>query len=163
MNADDIIRKLNLQPHPREKGYFVETHRSSEKTGGVGVPARYNGARPHSTAIYFLLNEGGFSEMHRLHSDEVFHFYLGAPAEMLLLFENGEGKILRFGNNLELDEVPQIVVPRNTWQGMRPLGDFALFGCTVSPGFDYADYQSGNREQLIRQYPAYAELITKLT
>jgi uncharacterized protein len=163
MNADDIIRKLRMQPHPKEKGYFVETHRSSEKIGWEGLPSRYNGGRHHSTAIYFLLKKGGFSEMHRLQSDEVFHFYLGSPAEMLLLFESGDGKVLRFGNNLELDEAPQIVVPRNTWQGMKTLGEFTLFGCTVSPGFDYADYQSGNRQTLIREYPAFADRIRELT
>jgi len=157
MTAEEIIRKLKLQPHPREEGFFLETYRCSDK-----IPC-YDGERSHSTAIVFLLTAAGFSEMHRLRSDEIFHFYLGSPAEMLLLDSGGEGRVLRLGSDLTGGESPQIVVPRGTWQGMRTTGDLTLFGCTVSPGFDYSDYETGNRDELIRQYPAFADLIRQLT
>ena len=159
MNCDELIRLLNLQPHPRENGFFRETYRSDESTSA----GRYGGARSRSTAIYFLLKAGGFSEMHRLQSDEIFHFYLGAPAELLLLKNDGQGEIIPIGNQIEAGERPQVVVPRSCWQGMRSTGEYTLLGTTVAPGFEYADYESGSREELIRQYPQFAELIRKLT
>jgi hypothetical protein len=153
MTADEIIRLLGLHPHPKEDGFFVETYRAKENCNGHSL----------CTAIYFLLKTGGFSEIHRLRADEIFHFYLGSPAEMLLLYSNGEGKILRLGNNLEKAENPQIIVPRGVWQGCRTTGDFTLFGCTVAPGFEYADYESANREDLIREFPGFADQIRMLT
>ena len=101
--------------------------------------------------------------MHRLQSDEVFHFYTGAPAELLLLKNDGEGDIIHIGAGIERGEVPQVVVPRGCWQGMRTTGDFTLLGTTVAPGFEYSDYESGNRGELIGKYPAFADLIRKLT
>jgi predicted cupin superfamily sugar epimerase len=160
MTADELIHILKLQPHPRENGFFRETYRSDEI---ILAPSKYSTPRSYSTAIYFLLKSGGFSEMHRLQSDEIFHFYFGAPVEMLLLKSSGEGEIIHIGNRLELGETPQVVVPRGCWQGMRSTGDFTLLGTTVAPGFDYSDYESGNREELISQYPAFADLIRKLT
>jgi len=164
MTADDIIRALKLQPHPKENGYFVESYRSAEKISWEGLPPRYDGFRVHSTAIYFLLKAGAFSEMHRLRSDEIFHFYLGSPVEMLLLDEmNGGGKILTLGTNLEAGEVPQIVVPRDCWQGLRSLGEFSLLGTTVAPGFEYTDYETGKREELAGKFPAFEKQICALT
>ena len=163
MNADEIIRLLNLQPHPREAGFFVETHRSADRVAWEALPATYDGTRCFSTAIYFLLKGEGFSEMHRLRSDEIFHFYKGVPVEILLLFPDGSGKILRLGNDLEAGEVPQIIVPRNVWQGMIPLGGYTLLGSTVSPGFEYSDYESGQRENLMREYPQWSEAIARRT
>ena len=159
MTAEEVIRALRLQPHPREKGFYRETYRSDESI----APLRYQEPRSFSTAIYFLLKANGFSEMHRLHSDEIFHFYAGSPAEMLLLKGDGEGEIIRIGNRLELGEFPQVVVPRNCWQGMRTTGDFTLLGCTVAPGFEYSDYETGIREELVQKYPTFADLIRKLT
>lgn len=163
MTAEEIIRILKLQPHPKEDGFFVETYRCSETIAWEALPSRYGGTRAYSTAIYFLLKAGGFSEMHRLRSDEVFHFYAGSPAEILLLDAEGNGKTKRLGNRLEVGELPQIVVPAMCWQGMRSTGEFSLLGTTVAPGFEYVDYQSGNREELISQYPAFADLIRALT
>jgi uncharacterized protein len=164
MNADDVIRTLKLQPHPKEDGYFVESYRSAEKISWEGLPPRYDGFRVHSTAIYFLLKAGAFSEMHRLRSDEIFHFYMGAPAEMLLLDEiNGAGKILKLGTNLETREMPQIVVPKNCWQGLRSSGEFSLLGTTVAPGFEYTDYESGDCEYLVRKFPLFEKQIRALT
>ena len=146
MKAQDIINLLQLKPHPKEKGYFVETYRSR-----------------FSTAIYFLLTSDGFSEMHRLKSDEIFHFYAGDPAELLLLKPDGTGELLRFGNSIDKGERPQIMIPAGSWQGMRTIGEYTLFGCTVSPGFEYADYEKGSRKELINRYPEFVEKITQLT
>jgi predicted cupin superfamily sugar epimerase len=163
MNAAELIEILHLQPHPREKGFYVETYRSKDLISWDALPGRYEGTRCLSTAIYFMLVDGGFSELHRLKSDEIFHFYLGAPAEMLLLHSNDEGEILRLGNNIQSGEEPQIVVPAGAWQGMRTTGDYSLFGCTVSPGFEYLDYESGKRDELVQQYPEFRDWILQLT
>ena len=163
MTAEEVIRLLKLQPHPKERGYFVETYRSADKVSWESLSGRYEGTRVYSTAIFFLLKKGSFSEMHRLRSDEIFHFYLGSPAEILLLHPDGNGVLERLGNNLEAEESPQIVVPRGTWQGIRTTGDFTLMGTTVAPGFEYSDYESGNREELVAKYPQFAYLIGQLT
>jgi predicted cupin superfamily sugar epimerase len=163
MTADDLIRILKLQPHPTEGGFYVETYRSNEIIPGAATPLRYNAPRCYSTAIYFLLKAGAFSEMHRLQSDEIFHFYMGEAAEMLLLKSDGQGEIVHIGNRLDKGETPQMIVPRGCWQGMRCTGEFTLLGTTVAPGFEYADYESGNRAELIRQFPAFADLICTLT
>lgn len=163
MTADEVIRLLKLQPHPRERGFFVESYRSADRVSWESLSGRYEGTRVYSTAIYFLLKKGSFSEMHRLRSDEIFHFYLGAPAEILLLHPDKTGEVARLGNNLEEKERPQIVVPRGTWQGIRTTGDFTLMGTTVAPGFEYSDYESGNRTELIALYPQFATLIRELT
>ena len=163
MTADEIIDLLQLKPHPKEDGFFVETYRSAESFSWESLPARYNGARNHSTGIYFLLKAGGFSEMHRLRSDEIFHFYSGAPADLLLLFPDGDGSLLRIGADLQAGERPQVVVPRGCWQGLRTTGEFTLLGTTVAPGFDYSDYESGKRDELTSQYPKFAMLIQQFT
>ena len=161
--AEEIIRELNLQPHPREDGFFVETYRAKARVSWEALSGRYDGTRCLSTAIYFLLTDRGFSEMHRLRSDEIFHYYAGAPAEMLQLHPDGSGKLLLLGNDFAAGHRPQILVPANVWQGTRTMGEYTLFGCTVAPGFEYSDYQSGQREKLQASYPQYAEKIRSLT
>jgi predicted cupin superfamily sugar epimerase len=112
-----------------------------------------------------MLTPDTFSEMHRLKSDEIFHFYLGDPVEMLHLKPDGEGEVVTIGADLTAAMRPQIVVPRDVWQGSRlaPGGRFALLGCSVAPGFDYADFETGNRADLSKKYPPYADLIAPLT
>lgn len=163
MNAQEIIKFLRLQPHPKEGGFFRETYRSVDSLSSL--PIRYRGNRSASTAIYYLLTPDTFSAMHRLASDEVFHFYMGNPVEMLQLFPDGHGKIVSLGADLEAGQSPQIMVPAGVWQGSRlaPGGSFALMGTTVAPGFDFADYESGEREKLIEQYPEFTEMIRGLT
>jgi predicted cupin superfamily sugar epimerase len=163
MTAAEIIQILQLQPHPKEKGYYLETYRSEEIISGTSLPHRYGAERSCSTAIYFLLEANGFSEMHRLKSDEIFHFYLGAPIELLLLKPDGEGKIIHLGNELEGGHLPQIVIPHDCWQGMRTTGEFSLIGCTVAPGFAFSDYESGRREDLVQKYPNFRDWIVKFT
>lgn len=175
MNAEEIKARLGLRPHPREGGWFAETWRAEETMAGEALPERYGagvgpGAEPDlkraaGTAIYYLLEPGNFSEMHRLRSDEVFHFYLGDPVEMLQLWPDGSGRRVVLGTDLAAGMVPQRVVPQGVWQGSRLVegGRFALLGCTVSPGFDYADYESGARAELARGWGEWREMIEALT
>lgn len=164
MSADEIIRLLQLQPHPVEGGYFRETYRSVAQLPASALPA-HNAERSVSTAIYYLLKPGHVSELHVLPGDEVFHFYLGEPVRMLQLWPDGSGKEVILGTNIIAGEVPQLVVPGGVWQGTRLVGDsgFALLGCTVAPGFDYADYRSAIRAELVEKWPAFAEQIEGLT
>lgn len=165
MTADEIKKLLHLEPHPREGGYFVQTWRSEETIPHRELPARYTGLRQAGTAIYYLLEPGTFSEMHHLQSDEIFHFYYGDPVEMLQLAPDGTGRTIILNNTLAPGTTPQLIVPKGTWQGTRllPGGKVALLGCTVSPGFEYEDYEEGKREALQQEYPQYAKLIATLT
>jgi predicted cupin superfamily sugar epimerase len=165
MTAQEIIRQLNLQKHPKEGGYFRETYRSPLSTPREQLPPAYSGPRSFSTAIYYLITPDSFSAMHCLPGEEIFHHYLGDPVEMLLLHADGRSEIVTMGKDLSRGHVPQVVVPASTWQGSRLIegGSFALLGCTMSPGFDYADYQHGSREELMRRYPSQAQLIGALT
>jgi len=112
LTADQIITLLNLKPHPEEGGYFVETYRSSETISEKALPSHYKGARPFGTAIYYLLTPETFSSIHRLQSDEIFHFYLGDPIEMPQLFPDGSGKVLILGSDILNGMQPQVFVPR---------------------------------------------------
>jgi predicted cupin superfamily sugar epimerase len=165
MRAEEIRQRLGLEKHPREGGYFVQTWKAEEEIPHAALPARYRGLRAAGTAIYYLLEPSTFSEMHRLVSDEVFHFYLGDPVEMLQLWPDGSGRVVILGTDLAAGMLPQVVVPKNVWQGsrLRPGGNVALLGCTVSPGFEYEDYETGKRAELVAEYPNCAELITQLT
>ena len=165
MNAEQLIAAPGLQPHPDEGGYFVETYRSSLRVTRDALPAQYQDSHAFSTAIYYLLTPDSISAMHRVRSDEVFHFYLGDPVEQLQLFPNGLGKVVTFGPDILSGQRPQVVVPAGVWQGAHlvPGGAFALFGCTVSPGFEYADYEHGSRRLLCGEYPEFSELISILS
>jgi predicted cupin superfamily sugar epimerase len=165
LTAKDVIALLGLEPHPTEGGYFLETYRSAEIIQPEALPDRYAGGRLASTAIYYLLTAETFSEMHRLKSDEVFHFYLGDPVEMLQLWPDGSGRVVTLGADIAGGMMPQLVVPHGVWQGARLAsgGSFALLGTTVAPGFDYADYESGDRDELMDAYPKFCDLIFALT
>ena len=165
MNPDKLKALLNLTPLSIEGGHFSETYRSVEVIPQESLPVRYSGARAFGTCIYYLLEPGTFSEIHRVASDEIFHFYLGDPVEMLQLWPGGSGKRVLIGTDIERGMAPQVVVPHGVWQGARLAagGKFALLGCTVSPGFEYADYERGSRQQLCEVYPAYRDMIRALT
>jgi predicted cupin superfamily sugar epimerase len=165
LTADKIISLLNLKPHQMEGGYFAETYRSGEILSRENLPGRYSGPRVLSTAIYYLLTSETFSEMHMLKSDEIFHFYIGDPVEMLRLNPDGSGGRIVMGSNILSGHRLQETVPAGVWQGTRLIegGRFALLGTTVSPGFDYSDYETGVRDELIRMYPAFNKMIMKLT
>ena len=159
MTADQIKKLLNLDPHPVEGGYFRRTFTSS---ANVDLP---RGARAQSTAIYYLLEAGGFSELHLLDSDEMFHFYFGDPVEMLQLYPDGRSAVFTLGQDLLAGQLVQLLVPAGIWQGTRMIGDgaFALLGCTVVPGFNYADYHNAGYEELAAKWPDQMERIRALT
>lgn len=159
MTAEEIKKLLALEPHPREGGSFRQTYVSAQRC------AAPQGERSAGTAIYYLLETGTFSEMHVLDSDEIFHFYYGDPVEMLQLFPEGESKVVRMGSDLAAGEQVQVVVPAGVWQGTRLMGEgtVALLGCTVTPGFDYADYGSAPYEKLAARWPKEKERIRELT
>jgi predicted cupin superfamily sugar epimerase len=159
MTAAEIKELLKLSPHPIEGGHFRRTY-----TSGVEVETPH-GARAAGSAIYYLLEAGTFSEMHMLRSDEMFHFYLGDPVEMLQLFPDGRSAIFRLGKDLLGGEQVQVVVPAGVWQGTKLIGDgkVALLGCTVTPGFNYADYRNARSTDLVGKWPAEAERIRGLT
>ena len=166
MTADEVKKILGLQPHPREGGWFVRTWESEEFVAASCFDdGRYDGARRTSTAIYYLLEPGTFSEMHLLQSDEMFHHYMGGAVEMLQLFEDGSRAVVVIGTDLEAGQRPQVVVKRGVWQGSRLLKPegFALLGCTVSPGFEFVDYAAVGRKELVEKWPGEAERIGKLT
>lgn len=158
MTSDEIKRMLNLKPHP-EGGFYRQTYISDERIGLA------RGARALGTAIYYLLEPGTFSEMHMIASDEVFHFYLGDPVEMLQLHPDGGSALFTLGQDLQAGQHVQLLVPAGVWQGTRLVegGKVALLGCTVSPGFDFDDYRSGSYAELAEKWPAEAERIRGLT
>ncbi len=159
MTADAIKTLLGLKPHPVEGGWFRRTY-----TAGATVELA-RGVRARSTAIYYLLEPGTFSEMHVLDSDEMFHFYLGDPVEMLQLHPDGRSAVVTLGPNLADGHHVQLVVPAGVWQGARLIGDgqVALLGCTVTPGFDFADYRGESYAELVARWPMEAERIRALT
>jgi len=164
MDVDFIIEHLGLEPHP-EGGYYRETYRCDERIPPRGLPSRYSTGKSFGTAILYLLTSDTVSVLHRLKSDEVFHFYLGDPVSMLLLYPDGRGEEVVLGNDMEKGQYPQRVVPRHTWQGMMLVdgGSFALMGTTVAPGFDFEDFEIGDGEELARKYPRFEGIIARLT
>lgn len=159
MTGEEIKSLLRLEPHPVEGGWYRRTYTCA------GAVELARGVRAVGTAIYYLLEEGTFSEMHVLASDEIFHFYLGDPVEMLQLLPDGGSAVFTLGPDLQAGQRVQLVVPAGVWQGTRLVegGKVALLGCTVTPGFDFADYQSGSYAELSAKWPAEAERIRKLT
>ncbi len=164
-SAAELIALLNLQPHPREGGFFRETYRSGHRLPAPALPGHYGAERSVSTAIYYLLTPGTCSALHRLATDEIFHFYFGGPVRMLQLHPDGQGREVILGPDPTRGQEPQVIVPAGVWQGslLEPGAEFALLGCTVAPGFEYADYQGGDRTELTARYPAFADLIRRLT
>jgi predicted cupin superfamily sugar epimerase len=166
MTANEVKKILGLAPHPCEGGYYIRTYESGEMLPAEAfADGRYTGPRHTATAIYYLLEPGTFSEMHCLKSDEMFHFYAGDAVEMLQLHADGRGSTVIIGNRLGEGERPQVVVPRGVWQGSRLAdgGAWALLGCTVSPGFEFADYRTATREELCARWPGFERQICLLT
>ncbi len=165
VTADQLIRHLDLRPLDREGGYFRRTYLADEES--AARPDRAGGRRALGTAIFFLLTSesGCFSALHRLASDEIYHFYLGDPVELSLLFPEGHSQEIVLGPDVLHGHHVQFVVPRGVWQGSRlvPGGSFALLGTTMTPGFDWRDYEDGDREQLVADYPDDTETIRRLT
>jgi len=165
LKPEEIIKELKLQPLPEEGGFYVETYKSSVELPADIVSPPYDGTRPASTAIYYLLTPDTFSALHRLPSDEIFHFYLGDPIELLELGKDGRGRMLRLGHDIFGNMKLQHVVKGGTWQGSKLIsgGSFALLGVTVAPGFSFNDYEAGRRNRLVELYPDFEKLISELT
>lgn len=158
MSADveRLVRTLGLAPHP-EGGFYVETQRSPLK-----VKTPY-GERAAFTSIYFLLAEGTMSALHRVKSDETWHWYDGSPLELTMLEDSGKFETHVLGRDIVAGHRPQLTVRGGLWQAAVPLGGWALCGCTVSPGFEFEDFELPTRADLQRRFPAMLELINKLT
>lgn len=165
MTAEEVKQLLQLEPLPFEGGCFRETYRSRWQVSAEYLPDGVRGSRSIGTAIYYMITAESFSALHRLPGTEVFHFYAGDPVLMLQLLPDGTSQTVTLGPDLAHAQQPQVVVRGHVWQGCRlaPGGKWALLGTTMSPGFDRADYESGQREQLIAQYPGAAERIREYT
>jgi hypothetical protein len=155
-----LIEMLDLVPHP-ERGYYCESYRASAR-----VDARsHGGERAASTAIYFLITaDQPVTSLHRLKSDEVFHLYEGGPLDILRLYANGRWDAARLGLDLEAGERPQIVVPAGTWFGTELVGraSHCLVGCTVAPGFEFADFELAEGPELEARYPDASDRIRRM-
>lgn len=171
LTAEKLIGLLNLEPLQNEGGFFRETWRSVETIPESGLPERYNDKKSVGTAIYYLLTRDTKSKIHRLPTDEIWHFYLGDPVELLLLFPDGRSEIITLGQKIDEGELVQAVIPEGTWFGARlkPMDsvqnqyakrfEFALMGTTMAPGFDFTDFESGNIDILLRRYKDRADII----
>jgi uncharacterized protein len=168
---EDIIQRLisflDLQPLPREGGLFRESYRSAERIAQKALPRRYSGQRSFGAAIYYLLKDepDSFSAIHRLQTDEIYHFYLGDPVELLLLYPDGNGQVVILGSDIFSRQQVQLVVPCGVWQASRVQkgGRYALLGTTTAPGYEELDFEAGSRSNLQQQYPAWSEWIEQLT
>jgi predicted cupin superfamily sugar epimerase len=165
VTAEQIIEFFGMQPLPAEGGFYVETYRAQEKIGSNTLPARYTGPRHFGTAILYLLTPETFSALHRVQSDEVFHFYLGDPVTMVQLHGDRTSEVITLGRDILDGQRIQVTVPKDTWQGcfLSEGGKFALMGTTVAPGFEFADFEPANREELLEQYGDRREIIFRLT
>ena len=161
--ACKYIEKLQLKAHP-EGGYYKEVFRAGEIILADHLPQRYKTARNYTTSIYFLLEGKQVSNFHRLKSDEQWHFYDGSSIVIYVIEEGGNLNKILLGRNIEKGESLQTVIKHNSWFGAELLDktSFALIGCTVSPGFDYNDFELGKRTMLLNEYPNYEYIITKL-
>jgi predicted cupin superfamily sugar epimerase len=161
MNAKEIIEFLHLTPLPIEGGLFSQTYKAKESIPQKALPPRYHCDRSFGTAIYYLHQPGTFSAIHRLLTDEVYHFYLGDPMEMLLLFPDGSSQVVILGQEILAGQFVQFVVPAGVWQGSHLLQpkDWALLGTTMAPGYEQDDFELGYRKELLSLYPEQKYLI----
>jgi predicted cupin superfamily sugar epimerase len=161
-DAAFYIQHLQLQPHP-EGGYYKETYRSEGFISGDFLKD-FTGSRNYSTAIYYLLQQGDFSAFHKIKSDECWHHYAGDTLLIHVLYNNEKYECIRLGSAIDKDEVLQFVVPANTWFAAECAKEsaFGLTGCTVAPGFDFADFEMADKENLLAAFPLQQELIARL-
>jgi predicted cupin superfamily sugar epimerase len=168
MNAQTLIDILHLKPLPLEGGMHCQTYRSTDILSTNNLPDRYPAEeKPICTAIYYLLTDepDSFSAFHTLPTDEIFHFYLGDPLEVNLLYPGGETRKITLGHDIEQGQYVQFVVPRGVWQGSQvaPGGKYSLIGTTMSPGWSDHDFILASRDDLLAQYPQEEDTILRLT
>ncbi len=164
ITAEQLVQQFGLATHP-EGGYYKETYRAAETISAAALPERFGGDRSFSTAIYFLLDQGNFSAFHKIQSDECWHFYAGGCLLIHIIHLNGELETIRLGNNISLGECFQYVVPAGCWFASEsaPGTTFSFVGCTVAPGFDFADFDMADAQELINKYPQHELIITRLS
>ena len=162
ISAQELIDKLNLEPLPEEGGFFRQTYKSQLKILQSADPAT---VRHAGTAIYFMLTPESFSALHRLSYDEVYHFYSGDPVEMIQIGADGRMDRFVLGSDIVAGQCPQVVAPKGVWQASRLCegGSWALMGATMTPGFDYADFEMAISAQLLESYPQHMPDILKFT
>lgn len=162
LSASEIIHRLELEPLAREGGFFRCTYQTNQS---IDLGKGYS--QPLGTGIYFLLTRESFSAFHRLIEDEIYHFYLGDPVELLELSAEKEKGLRRtiLGQDITAGQVLQHPVFKNSWHGSRLVegGAWALLGTTMAPGFVWEDFELGNRDQLLSEYPEHKRTITQLT
>ena len=157
-----IVARLGLKPHP-ERGFFVESYRAPNT---VSAPTHPAGPRAAGTAIYFLITAAApATYLHRLLSDEIFHLYEGGPLEILRLYSDGRSDVARLGLDFAAGERPQVVIPAGTWFGTELVtgASHCLVGCTVAPGFEFADFELAQGPELAARYPTVAARIARLS
>lgn len=155
LTAKEVADILKLAPLEGEGGLYRQTYLSRKDPHGP----------IDCTVIYYLLTARSFSHLHQLTDDEVYHFYMGSPVELVLLYPDGHDEVVTLGTDLAAGQVPQAVVPAGVWQGsaLKPGGDYALLGTTMSPGYGSDSYTHGDRETLIARYPGQRDRIERLT
>lgn len=167
--VEQLVAHLKLLPHP-EGGYYNETYRATESTAVSALPARFSSSsgnstsqtRSFSTGIYFLMTAGNFSAFHRITADEGWHFYAGDALLVHIIAPDGTYSCLEIGANLEKGQRFQGYVPHGCWFASETTGEYSLVGCTVAPGFDFADFELAKKEELAKEFPQHAELIRRL-
>lgn len=163
-SINEIVKQLDLEAHP-EGGFFKETYRSTGEVDTSSLPENYQSNRNYSTCIYFLLTSENFSAFHRIKQDEIWHFYKGSPISLHIISREGNYEKHMIGSNLERGEVPQFVVRGGDWfaSEVETPERYALAGCTVSPGFDFEDFDLAKRDKMLFDYPEFGEVINRLT
>lgn len=162
--VDFLIEKFGLQAHP-EGGYFSETYRSEGFIAADSLPQEYSGNRNYSTSIYFLLTSDTFSAFHKINQDEVWHFYAGSPLKIYMISEDGRSSEQVLGVDFSKNQVPQFVVPGGHWFAAKTIEEnsFSFVGCTVAPGFDFADFVLPSQQEFLKKFPEHKTLIKRFT
>jgi predicted cupin superfamily sugar epimerase len=162
MTAQEIIGKLQLEPLPGEGGFYRETYRSDHKLPVKCLPVSFDSDHHLETCIYYMITPESYSEMHKLPGSEIWHFYAGDPAEQIQISPEGKVETFVLGSDILKGQIPQLVVPPQTWQATKLIGNgkFALFGTTMAPGFEFSDYVAGNLRELMNSHPEYKNEIS---
>lgn len=160
--SKDWISKLDLLDHP-EGGHYKEVYRSEETIPSQILPDRFSGDRFFSTSIYYLLRRCEFSKFHRIKSDEIWHFYAGSPMQIIHIDKDGKLIKRQLGIDIENEITPQLIVYAGDWFAAQSLGDYSLVGCTVSPGFDFTDFEIADRKKLISAFPQHQQIIEEFS
>ncbi|MFP5041486.1 cupin domain-containing protein [Parasediminibacterium sp. JCM 36343] len=163
ITVQNLVTQYQMLPHP-EGGYYKETYRSSGRFEQETRRKDFPEGRSYSTAIYFLLEQGQFSAFHRIKSDECWHFYGGGALHIYIVYPNAVLEVIKLSSNMLSGEVFQAVVPANCWFASEPApnSSFSFVGCTVSPGFEFADFELAEAAKLCAEYPEHAQIISRL-